>query len=116
MKTSTALVTIKIIHTIVWAFFAACILAIPITVYASHFRLAFLLIALVLFEFVVLLINRWSCPLTGVAARYTDNRQDNFDIYLPLWLAKHNKLIFGSLFACSVTYAALMWFKHGVAA
>ena len=68
-----------------------------------------------LLEVVVLLINRWSCPLTGVAARYTDNRQDNFDIYLPLWLAKHNKLIFGTLFVCSVTYTALMWFKHGVA-
>ena len=25
--------------------------------------------------------------LTDVAARYTPERQDNFDIYLPLWLA-----------------------------
>jgi hypothetical protein len=116
MKTSTALVTIKIIHTVVWVFFVACILAIPIAAYALHFPLVLLLITAVLFEVFVLLINRWSCPLTGVAARYTDNRQDNFDIYLPLWLTRHNKLIFGALFVCGVTYAAFMWFKHGGAA
>jgi hypothetical protein len=28
------------------------------------------------------------CPLTGIAARYTDDRRDNFDIYLPPWLAR----------------------------
>ncbi len=116
MKKFSALVTIKIVHTVVWAFFVACILGIPFAAYVDHFRLALVLIALVLFEVVVLLINRWRCPLTGVAARYTDNRQDNFDIYLPLWLAKHNKLIFGALFACGVAYAALRWLTHGVAA
>jgi len=30
--------------------------------------------------------------------RYTDDRSDNFDIFLPLWLARNNKLIFGLLF------------------
>jgi hypothetical protein len=28
----------------------------------------------------------------------TENRTDNFDLYLPIWLARHNKTIFGSLF------------------
>jgi hypothetical protein len=116
MKKSTALVAIKIVHTVVWAFFVACILAIPIAANSGRFRTAFLLIAAVLFEVVVLLINRWSCPLTEVAARYTDNRQANFDIYLPLWLAKYNKLVFGALFACGVAYTAYGWWKHGVAA
>ncbi|MBB1092471.1 hypothetical protein HUU61_14375 [Rhodopseudomonas palustris] len=41
------------------------------------------------------------CPLTAVAARYTDERADNFDIYLPIWLARHNRLIFGTLFAAT---------------
>jgi hypothetical protein len=45
----------------------------------------------------VLIANDESCPLTGVAARYTVDRRDNFDIYLPEWLARHNKLIFGSI-------------------
>jgi hypothetical protein len=29
---------------------------------------------------------------------YTAERADNFDIYMPLWLARQNKTIFGALF------------------
>jgi hypothetical protein len=54
----------------------------------------------------VLGLNRWSCPLTAVAARYTDDRRANFDIYLPVWLAKFNKQIFGPLYVAGVVYAA----------
>jgi hypothetical protein len=45
-----------------------------------------------------------TCPLTAVAARYTAERQDNFDIYLPLWLARYNKVLFGVLYAVGVVY------------
>jgi hypothetical protein len=40
----------------------------------------------------VLWLNGWRCPLTDVAARYTDDRRANFDIYLPEWLARYNEL------------------------
>jgi hypothetical protein len=55
----------------------------------------------------VLIANGERCPLTGVAARYTVDRRDNFDIYLPEWLARHNKLIFGSIYlgGIAVTFA-----------
>jgi hypothetical protein len=36
--------------------------------------------------------------LADLAARYTMDRAENFDIYLPLWLARHNKTIFGTIF------------------
>jgi hypothetical protein len=49
------------------------------------------------FEVLILVINGWRYPLTGVAAHYTHERHDNFDIYLPGWLARNNKLIFGTL-------------------
>ena len=65
---------------------------------------ATLLIGLVLVECAVLVANRMRCPLTGLAAWYTDDRRDNFDIYLPLWLAKYNKLIFGLLFAAGLLF------------
>jgi hypothetical protein len=45
----------------------------------------------------VLIANGGRCPLTTLAARYTMDRRDNFNIYLPEWLARHNKLIFGSI-------------------
>jgi hypothetical protein len=46
-------------------------------------------------EIVVLVANGWRYPLTDVAARYTDDRQDNFDVYLPLWLVLRDKQVFG---------------------
>ena len=60
-------------------------------------------------EVAILLVNRMRCPLTGVAARYTDDRADNFDIFLPEWLARHNKLIFGTLFALGEVYLLWRW-------
>jgi hypothetical protein len=57
---------------------------------------------LVLLEVIVLLAFNWSCPLTGIARQYSDSNRDNFDIFLPEWLAKHNKTIFGLLFAIGV--------------
>jgi len=44
-----------------------------------------------------------------LAARFTEERHDNFDIYLPLWLAKHNKLIFGVLFCLGIVFAYFRW-------
>ena len=49
-------------------------------------------------ECLVLVLNRMRCPLTDLAARHTEDRRDNFDIHLPLWLARHNKTVFGSLY------------------
>jgi hypothetical protein len=101
--------TIKVIHTIVWAFFASSIFAIPVFAWLGKFELALVFIAIVLVEVLVILLNRWRCPLTDVAARYTTERQDNFDIYLPEWLARHNKLIFGLLYAVGILFTAARW-------
>jgi hypothetical protein len=57
----------------------------------------------------VLVINGWRCPLTNVAAQYTDERSENFDIFLPLWLARNNKLIFGSWFVVGEIVVFLRW-------
>lgn len=100
---------VKTLHTVVWALFAGCIVAIPVCVLQHRFDWAFGLIALVFAEVAVLVLNSWSCPLTAVAASYTDDRRDNFDIYLPVWLARHNKLIFGVFFAAGVAFALLRW-------
>lgn len=106
---SVHLQAVKVLHTLVWAFFAGCILAIPMaSLYGAH-RLAAELAAVVLVEVLVLALNQWTCPLTAVAARYTDDRRENFDIYLPRWLAKYNKPIFGALYAAGTAYALLAW-------
>jgi hypothetical protein len=111
MQPGAALVLVKLIHTIVWAFFAGCIVALPVVALAGRLRLAAWLAVAVLIEAAVLVANRWRCPLTGVAARYTDDRRDNFDIYLPLRLARYNKQIFGTLFVVGGAVALWAWLR-----
>jgi hypothetical protein len=96
--------TVKLLHTAVWAVFAGCVFGIPWLTWQGRFGAAAVLATIVLGEVVVLWLNRWRCPLTAVAARYTDDRRANFDIYLPEWLARRNQQIFGTLYAIGVVY------------
>jgi len=105
----TALRAVKVVHTLAWAIFAGCILALPVVAYLRDFQLAAFLIAVVLVEIVVLVANGFRCPLTAVAARYTSDRSANFDIYLPTWIARYNKEIFGSLFVAGVLFTLVQW-------
>ena len=75
----------------------------------SRFGLAATFAAIVAVEVAVLLLNRLTCPLTNVAAQYTDDRRANFDIYLPEWLARNNKTIFGSLFLIALLFLWARW-------
>jgi hypothetical protein len=103
------LVGIKLLHTAIWLFFAACIATIPFAGAWRLYRLAAILTALVLVECAVLAMNRGRCPLTQVASRYTEDRKDNFDIYLPLWLARSNKKIFGTVLAIGELFVLGRW-------
>ena len=100
---------IRLLHTVVWAGFAGCIVAIPVLTLQERFRLAAVLALIVLGEVIVLALNRWRCPLTPIAARYTGNRRANFDIYLPEWLARYNKEIFGPLYLAGVVLLVVRW-------
>lgn len=86
---------------------AACILAIPAFAWVGMFSAVRWLTGIVLVEVFILVLNGWRCPLTSLAARYTEDRRDNFDIYLPLWLARYNKLIFGTLFVAGEAIVVL---------
>ena len=100
---------IKIVHTIAWATFVGCIFAIPIaSLYGDNYT-AFWLAAIVFVEVAVLALNNWRCPQTSLAARYTTDRGANFDIYLPKWLAKRNKVIFGTIYLVGVATAGVHW-------
>jgi len=104
-----ALIGIKLLHTAVWLFFAGCIVAIPWVGARRQFGWAAILTMLVLVECAVLAVNGGRCPLTDLASRHTEARPDNFDIYLPLWLARHNKTIFGTLFVMGELFVLGRW-------
>lgn len=99
---------VKLVHTAAWAFFASCVVGIPVAALSGRLGVAAVLIGLVALESVVLLANAWRCPLTAVAARYTKDRQPNFDIYLPVWLARYNKEIFGTLYVLGIVVTLVM--------
>jgi hypothetical protein len=90
---------IKLAHTGIWAVLAAAVVVATACALLGWTRPASLASAMVWVEVAVLAANRWKCPLTSVAERLTDERGDTFDIYLPAWLSRNNKLIFGGLFA-----------------
>ena len=102
------LILIKLVHTAAWAVFAGAILVLPWFIAGRRWLWAGALIGLVLVECAVLAANGMRCPLTDVAARYTTNRADNFDIYLPVWLARNNKLIFGTIFAMELVWTGCL--------
>jgi polyferredoxin len=105
MAPASMLRVIKLAHTVVWAALVAVILAIPLMAWQNRVAALTVLTAIMLIEVLVLVVNGWRCPLTDLAARYTDDRRANFDIYLPLWLAANNKRIFGTIFVGGLVFS-----------
>lgn len=103
MNDKDRLLSIKLIHTVIWLFFNVVIFYLLYAVIVNKIDLwVWICIGLVLLEGLVLLLFKWFCPLTVIARRYSDSTKDNFDIFLPNWLAKYNKLIYTSIFAIAV--------------
>jgi len=103
MNNTHKLLLIKILHTIIWVLFVAVIFYI---VYSgltdSVTTYTWIGIGVILGEGLVLLLFKMYCPLTVIARKYSDSQKDNFDIFLPNWLAKYNKLIFTSIYILGV--------------
>ena len=95
MEDETKLKLIKIIHTLIWLFFnfvifymlyAAVVNKLDVWLWIGY--------GIIFTEGITLLIFKSFCPVTVLARKYSHSTKDNFDIYLPNWLAKHNKLIY----------------------
>lgn len=103
MSPNTKLLIIKLTHTVIWVFFVAVIFYVLYSGIADTVnRYTWIGIALVIGEGFTLLIFKMFCPLTLIARKFSDSEKDNFDIFLPNWLAKHNKVIFTSIFIIAV--------------
>jgi hypothetical protein len=110
------LTAIKLLHTVIWAILDGSIVALPLAGVLRRFRWAAILTGLVLLECGVLAVNRGRCPLSDLAQQFTADRADNFDIYLPNWLAGHNKGIFGVLFIAGELVVLGYWLRETYAA
>ncbi|NNE76862.1 MAG: hypothetical protein HKN31_07290 [Pricia sp.] len=103
MASKKTLLAIKVIHTLIWLFYNVVIFYLLYAVIINRIDIwVWICVGLVLIEGLILLIFKWFCPLTIIARKYSDSTKENFDIFLPNWLAKHNKTIYTGLFATAL--------------
>jgi hypothetical protein len=103
MTGSNKLVLIKLLHTAIWVFFNVVIFYLLYAVIANKIdQRVWICLALIAGEGMALLLFKMACPITVVARRYSNSARENFDIYLPNWLAKHNKLIYTGIVLIAV--------------
>ena len=89
------LILIKIVHTMIWLFFNLVIFYMLYAVIADKiYKWLWIGYGLIILEGITLLVFKFFCPLTILARKYSDYTKDNFDIYLPNWLARYTKLIY----------------------
>jgi hypothetical protein len=104
---------IKLLHTVVWAMLAGCIIALPVASQRHRIDVVVLLMFIILIECGILGLNYFICHDTAFAAIYTEDRRDSFDIYLPNWMARYNKTIFGTLFIINELVVVWHWKRRG---
>ncbi len=86
---------IKMIHTIIWLFFNVIIFYMFYAVIENKIdKWIWICVCIILIEGIVLIVFKNVCPITLIARKYSDSNNDNFDIFLPTWLARNNKLIY----------------------
>ena len=108
MNDDNKLILIKLTHTAIWGVFVFVILYV---LYAGIFDrvsvLVWFCIGFVFIEGIILLICKGKCPLTLLGHKYTNSPSAGFDIFLPVWLARNNKTVFGTLFF--IGFLLVLW-------
>ena len=99
-KVHPILIMIRSVHTLIWALLSGVVLFVLWSGMSGELtRASWYAVAVILAEGLVLVFFKGKCPLTVMAERYTASRLPNFDIYLPVFFARYNKLICGGLYA-----------------
>lgn len=97
------LLLIKLLHTLIWLVLGTTVLYVLYSGITGRVTIySWWAVAAIIIEGLVLILFKGSCPLTVMARQYSTSTKHNFDIFLPEWLAQHNKLIFTTLFVIGV--------------
>lgn len=95
MSDQSKLLLVKLVHTVIWLFFNVVIFYFLYSVITNSIdSLTWWSVGFIAAEVVILAIFKTTCPITLIARNYSDSTQANFDIFLPNWLAKYNKIIY----------------------
>lgn len=99
MDNALKLFSVKLMHTAIWAIFVTVIVYVLYCGVADDVnRYTWIAIGLVIAEGLTLVVFGGRCPLTVLARNYSDSNRDNFDIFLPNWLARYNQVIFTTVY------------------
>lgn len=98
MNAQKTLTAIKILHTVIWIFFNVVIFYLFYAALTNRIdKYIWIGFGFILLEGITLLLFKNICPITIVARKYSNSTKDNFDIYLPDWLARWNKQIYSAI-------------------
>ena len=108
MSSAQKLILVKVGHTAIWCFFNVVIGYMLYAVIVDRIdHWVWLCLGLVAVEVMVLVLFKMFCPLTLLARRYTEDTRPNFDIYLPEFIARHNKTIYGAIVVLIIALLAI---------
>jgi hypothetical protein len=103
MTESSKLIIVKLVHTSVWIFFNVVIFYLLYAAIVDKIdKWIWICLSLIFIEGLVLVVFKNICPITIVAREYSKSDKSNFDIYLPNWLARYNKVIYSTIVAIAV--------------
>lgn len=112
MQSDTKLTLIKITHTLVWLYFNFIIFYMLYAVIINKIDWwVWIGYGFIFLEVITLLIFKFFCPLTLMARKYSNSPKNNFDIYLPNWLAKYNKLVYTLILIIIIVITIYQLFK-----
>ena len=102
---------IKVLHSIIFFFFLACLGYIAFAAITRRFD-AWLALAIgsISSEGVILLLNGWRCPLTKLAEKYGAGNGSVTDLFLPPFLARNAFRISLSLAVAEMALLTVRYF------
>ena len=103
-----SITVIKLVHTIVFVLLSGLLAILVYEVVADRMTfLTWVAVTLFLAETVVLIVNGWRCPLTGMAEKLGSAHGQITDTLLPKWFADRVFHIYGVLFAGTLVVLAI---------
>jgi hypothetical protein len=81
---------IKLVHAALFVFFSSCLAYVFYSgITRTYDWILFLAVGTILIESLVLLLNKWQCPLTDLAKKYGDEHGRVTDMFFPAWFVPH---------------------------
>jgi hypothetical protein len=94
-----AIVYVKLVHTVVFAFMSACISVVAYSAVTGQISLlTWIAFLTALVEATVFVGHGWRCPLTDVAERLGATNGSVADLFVPVWFARRLPLVASSIY------------------